>query len=163
PENKELSQGFVRTLVAILQFVAPEKRLPALTQWDTDEEDLNGLYVARYRITTPSAKNRSNGGNVAPITVRKTKLRYLTKDVKPKPGQIPIRQTTTPNGFLSMTFDEIGGHLLGVTGTISEQTQISGKTVAHSSATVTLKHLRTNTLNKPALEALQRIYDSRAL
>src|SRR5437588_2393787 len=47
--TSKLSQGFARALIGATQFVFPSEGSDELNQWETQEEDPNGQYVARYK------------------------------------------------------------------------------------------------------------------
>ncbi|MFN7930216.1 MAG: hypothetical protein U0Y68_20285 [Blastocatellia bacterium] len=90
-----IAQNLARTLLATLQVVRPEANAPLPTTWESEEEDLNGKYLARYQ-------REDNASHDAP-KFRKTKLRYLPVQAQQNARSTPIPLTITPAGEIRLT------------------------------------------------------------
>jgi len=160
PNTRDFSKGFARAILALTQFVLPSKETAHAEQWQTEEEDQSGQFLAQYQAEAKQGERKNKGGSA---TFRKTRLRYLTIPQKAKPNEIPVRQSITPGGSLMATFDLAGGHLSTLTGSLSEATVIGGKEVARAESRINLSHTKTVTVAANVLAALRRAHAERAL
>ncbi|MFL6277755.1 MAG: HEAT repeat domain-containing protein [Blastocatellia bacterium] len=153
PAAADLSQNFARALIALAQFVLPDSA-SAQPQWETQEDDPNGQYVARYRGGTEGA--------LVLKSFRKAKLRYLKPEVKPKPDEMDEPTTITPKGELLVQFDSRRRRLVSLSGTESQTVVIAEKQVARASTAIQMSWLRSERLSASELARLQVARDARA-
>jgi HEAT repeat protein len=144
-----LSQGFGRTLLALIQFVFPDDPAASANQWESLEEGPAGQYVAHYRAEAVA------GGDNPVATFRKKKAYYITPPEVSESNEYEVSQVITPSGDLLARFDVAAGHLLSLDGTESDVTSIAGKTVARSETTLKLTYKSPQTLSEKAIEELR--------
>src|SRR5579885_1550669 len=82
----KLSQSFARALIAAIQFVFPDDGSGKLNQWETQEDDPNGQYVARYLPATGDSTADSAGL----VTIQKTITRYLPAAANSSPTEFNL-------------------------------------------------------------------------
>jgi hypothetical protein len=154
PAMSKLSQGFARGLISFTQFVFPSEGLDKVNQWEAQEEDLNGQYVARYeRVNHRPVK--TNGSVRSLITFKKQITRYLPAVTKPSPTEFNIEPAITPGGSLMVTFDQRNGRVSALDGTESQTIELAGKTVVHAQSKVRLNYLGGEVLGSGKLAALR--------
>lgn len=143
------TQGFVRSLLGATQFVTPENSTASPGPWVTSEEDAAGSYVARYEPL-----GRDSEG----LAFRKRKLHYRNpaQDASLAPGETPLLPTIQPRLNLLARFDARRGRLLFLRGMEAQTAVLRGKTVARTSAFLSLALARSETLGRAELAALRR-------
>jgi hypothetical protein len=149
PTIRELTKGFVRTLVALTQFVVQENGNGSHADWESLEDDPQGSAVVRYERIPDSSSHR---------VYAKTRLRYLPLKPTLRPGDIPVKLTVTPSGTLTAQFDSQAGQLASLAGTVAETTSISGKPVAHATTTIAWTRVKTQRIDNGQLDALRKQY-----
>jgi len=155
PVTSKLSQSFARTLLASTQFVLPVEQISDLHQWETQEDDPNGQYTARYQAEHDSSNGAPGNPQANLLRIRKTKVSYLQPDRNIKPGEFDVATTISPQGSLVARFDLSEGHLVSLSGSESQITVVAGKKVARSETTLRLNFLGKEIL-KPAELSLLR-------
>ena len=155
PAIDNFSQNFARALLALTQFVLPDARATGAHQWEVQEDDPNGQYVARYEAEFLSREQGSGESQTGLKTFRKTKVRYLTPHQKTLPGKLQVSTTIKPEGSLVARFDVGGGHLYSFRGTEGQIIIMAGKTVARAQTTLHLEFLRKETLTAEELAAIR--------
>jgi len=155
PAIDGFSQNFARALLAPTQFVLPDARPTGAHQWEVQEDDPNGQYVARYEAESLAPEQGSGESRTGLKTFRKTKLRYLTPHQKTRPGKLQVSTTIKPEGNLVARFDVGGGHLYSFRGTEGQIILMAGKRVARAQTTLHLEFLRKETLTAQELDAMR--------
>src|SRR5262249_42420986 len=122
PATSKLSQSFARTLLASTQFVLPAEQVSDLHQWETQEDDPNGQYTARYQAEHDSSNGTSGNPQANLLRIRKTKESYLQPDRRVKPGELDVTTAISPQGSLVARFDLSEGHLVSLSGSESQIT-----------------------------------------
>ena len=154
PNVSNLSQSFLRTLLALTQFVLPRtKRELARGRWEAQEDDPNGTYLARYQLVQTTNQTPGRRPTISPTDYLKTKLRYLEPTGKDKDStQLP--QSIMPGGMLLAGFVAGDGHLRSLKGSESKLILMAGKTVARSNSTLSLNYLDAETIEPSELSTL---------
>ena len=155
PAIDNFSQNFARALLALTQFVLPDPRATGAHQWEVQEDDPNGQYVARYEAEPPAPEQGSGESRTGLKTFRKTKLRYLTPHQKTRPGKLQVSTTIKPEGSLVARFDVSGGHLYSFRGTEGQIIIMAGKTVARAQTTLHLEFRRKERLSVEELAGMR--------
>jgi len=155
PAIDNFSQNFARALLALTQFVLPDARATGARQWEVQEDDPNGQYVARYEAEPPAPEQGSGESRTGLKTFRKTKLRYLTPHQKTRPGKLQVSTTIKPEGSLVARFDVGGGHLYSFRGTEGQIIIMAGKTVARAQTTLHLEFRRKERLSVEELAGMR--------
>ena len=150
----KLSQGFARALIGATQFVFPSEELDKQNQWETQEEDPNGQYVARYERVNHRSVN-ANGPVRGSITFQKTITRYLPTTTKQSPTEFNVETTIRPAGSLMAKFDQHNGRLIALNGTASQTIEVAGKMVAHTQSSLGLNYVGEEVLGSVKLAALR--------
>ena len=152
--TSKLSQGFARGLIAATQFVCPDKESEKLDQWETQEEDPNGRYAARYQRMNPRSGNVGSHARDS-ITFQKQITRYLPATANQSPTEFDVDARITPVGSLTVTFDRTNGRVTELGGTESQTIELAGKTVAHTQSTIVLNYVGDAALGSLRLAALR--------
>ena len=160
PVTNKLSQNFARTLIAVTQFVFPSALSPDRSQWETQEDDPNGQYIARYQQAEPRS-NRHKATNPGLRTFRKIKTRYLQAVQKPGSDEFNVPTAITPKGELTANFDLRAGRLLALSGTESQTIEMAGKTVARAQNAVRLNYVGREILDPDNLAAMREASSQR--
>jgi len=154
PGANNLAQTFVRALLAATQFTLPEEPAAGMQNWETQEDDPNGQFTARYEAETGAAQTGLR-------TFRKTKLRYLQPRRPGRPNQFDPQTTIKPSGQLIAGFDFSHGRLVSLNGSESQTILIANKTVARVNTTLSLNFVRSETAVPAELSALRRENEAR--
>jgi HEAT repeats len=155
PAVGNLSQSFARSLIALAQFVFPNGQASGLHQWEIQEDDPNGQYIARYESGPSLTKGAAVDSQTDLRKFRKTKVRYLQARPKTTPSEIETPKTITPKGSLVASFDLKGGHLVSLSGMESQVIGISGKNVATAETNLQMSYLGKETLSAAELSAIR--------
>ena len=150
----KLSQGFARALIGAMQFVFSSEGSDKLNQWETNEEDTNGQYVARYQRVNHRSVN-AKGTVRSSITFQKQITRYLRTTTKSSPTEFNLESTITPAGSLMAMFDQNNGRVIALNGTQSQTIEVAGKTVAHTQSTLGLSYVGEEAAGPVKLAALR--------
>jgi len=133
-------------LIGLTQFVFPNEGSGGLNQWEAQEEDPNGQYVARYRRVNHRSVNARTS-----ITFQKTITRYLPTAMKPSATEFNLETTITPAGSLTATFDQNNGRVSALNGTEFQTIEIAGKTIAHTQSALALTYVGQKVLDSAKL------------
>jgi len=154
PNVSNLSQSFLRTLLALTQFVSPrtEQEL-ARGRWEAQEDDPNGTYLARYQLARATDQTPGRRATISLTDYLKTKLRYLEPTEKNKDStQLP--QSIVSGGMLLARFAAGDEHLRSLKGSESKLILMAGKTVARSNSTLSLNYLDAESIEPSELSTL---------
>jgi len=161
PVTNSLSHNFARALIAVTQFVFPSALSPNRSQWETQEDDPNGQYVARYQQAEPGS-NKYNVARAGLMAFRKTKTRYLQAVKKAGPDEFNLPTVITPKGEMTAYFDLRAGRMIALSGTESQSIEMAGKTVARAQNTVRLNYLGKEILDSAKLAMMREASSQRA-
>jgi hypothetical protein len=150
PGMSVLSQGYIRALLGLTQFVLPSNN-PKSNAWTAEEEDPNGRYIARYQVELGRP-----GGASAVQTVRKQKLRYLQARRRVQGVNEEIRPTALPSGALVARIDRQRGLLLSLTGAETQSLVMRGTKVGRSVTGLRLQYLGPEKVGAAERAALRR-------
>lgn len=146
-----LSQSLVQTLLAITQFVFPEKGIPDDGRWELEEEDPVGRSVVLYERLPSGSAGFPPGKSVGETnSFRKTRLRYLSSRKKKVPGEFSLQQVAVPKGSLVAQFQFRDGNLISMAGTEGKEFFFGDKRVGHAKNSLRLDFLRRGSV--PSLE-----------
>jgi len=154
PAIDGFSQNFARALLALTQFVLPNGHITKAHQWEVQEDDPNGQYVARYEAEPAAPEQGSGELQTGLRAFRKIKVRYLTPHQKTQPGKLRVSTTIKPEGSLLARFDVGEGHLHSFRGTEAQVIMMAGKTVARAQTNLCLEFLKKKALSAEELAAL---------
>jgi len=163
PDIDSFSQNFARALLAQTQFVLPSASTSGFSQWEVQEDDPNGHYIARYKFVPDKSESVSADEQAAVKTFRKTKIRYLIQQSKTKPAESTIPTTVKPEGSLEALFDVSGGYLASLSGSEMQTIIMASKSVACAENSLHLKFLRKEVLPSSELSAMQEVSVSRKM
>ncbi len=151
PTVKRISTGYIRSLLAITQFVFPEGGQPESGKWNVQEDDPNGVYSAEYQQEI-AAKTRT----VAPSSTAfiKNKVRYLQPPKKPLSRSNEIASLVVPKGKLHALFDFANGRLVSISGTESQDFLVNKKKVGHARNTIRFSFRSSEELNAEEMSSL---------
>jgi uncharacterized protein YejL (UPF0352 family) len=152
PEISELSKGVARAIAGLAQFVLPSPDISRTDRWESLEDIQSGQLSARYE------RIRNGTQKMDEVTLRKIPQRVLVLKAKPRPGDIPVRQTITPSGETTATIDLKRGHLASLSASMVEVTAIGGKTIARTETTLSLAGIKRNSLDAQSLAHLRDTY-----
>src|SRR5262249_39773846 len=107
PTQEKLAVNSVRTLLAAMQFVLPEKTAD-LGRWEVREEDANRSYLACYE----AQPGQGTADPDAPRTFRKTRKETPEPARKKRRGDTRAHPRTQATGRMTARFDVAGGRLL---------------------------------------------------
>ena len=158
PSLGNLSRSFARALLAVTQFTFSQGPAGTPGQWEVQEEDPNGQYIARYESISGSVGGETAQSDV--IAFRKTRVRYLPPSRNNRSHR-EAATTITPKGALQARFDFQGGYLESLEGSESQTVAINDKLVGHAETALHLRHLRKETLSAAELSALRRAGEER--
>ncbi|MEI2579915.1 HEAT repeat domain-containing protein [Scytonema sp. PRP1] len=136
PIMSEIAQNFARTLLATTQFVTPNSKTSS-GEWTTQEDDLNGQYIARYQAEEGK--------------FQKTKLRYLQPSSSKKPNDSKVPTTINSLGKLTANFSINQGYLISLQGTETQNFVIADKNVGQAKTTLNMAYTKQATLNPKEL------------
>jgi len=154
PKVSNLFQSFLRTLLALTQFVSPRtKRELARGRWEAQEDDPNGTYLARYQLAQATDQTPGRRPTSSPTDYLKTKLRYLEPTEKNK-DSTQLAQSIVPGGMLLARFAAGDEHLRSLKGSESKLILMAGKTVARSNSTLSLNYVDAETIEPSELSTL---------
>lgn len=176
PDTDEFSMNLFRALAACSQFVVPEQkgargRRGGPLRWEIEEEDQNGVCLARYdRLTEPGKK-------AGQAFFSKTKLSYVRPPAEAGSassapagperfagsGMRPIPTDVRPTGMMTAAFDTDRARLLSLEGTEEQEVSMAGKAFARSRTSLRMELLEADSVSKEELSAGRRAYSERRL
>jgi hypothetical protein len=152
----DLSQSFARAILAVTQFVLPGGLAPDLRQWETQEDDPNGHYIARYQTEPGHCRGSKEGSRADLVGFLKSKTRYLQLGPKKTQDEFAAVTTVVPKGSLVACFDVAAGCLVSLRGTESQVIVVEGKTVASAENSLRMDLARKETLSQAELLAMRQ-------
>ena len=160
PGAGELSRSFARAILALSQFVLPKTQAaapgPGLHDWESEEDDPNGHYVARYE-EVPGVCDTPKLGSLRGLRkVQKTKSRYVQPRLRIDQNQFAATKEINPGGSLLACFDTARGYLLSLSGNESQSIVVEGKPVANAQNSLQLDYRSRETLGRAAMKTLSR-------
>ncbi len=154
PDASNLTETFARALLAATQFTLPNEPAAGQQNWETQEDDPNGQFVARYEAEAGDAQTGLR-------TFRKTRLRYLQPRRQSRPNQFDPQTTIKPSGHLTARFDFGNGRLVSLNGSEAQTILIANRTVARANTTLSLIFVRSEMTPSTELAALRRENEAR--
>jgi len=152
PAVSKVSRSVARTVLASIQFVFPVGGASDLGGWETQEDDPNGHYVARYVAETDAGRARAGAGSGLK-RFRKIKVKYLPARDKINEAGPPM--TIAPKGSSIASFDIEAGRLVSLEGTESQTLSIGGRRIGRTESSLLLDFLRKETVAGAELLALR--------
>ena len=147
--TSQISRNFARTLIAATQFVFLPQQRACLNQWETQEEDANGGYVAHYRCLNKACSTAGAASFQKQIT------NYLPNAEKASGTEFNVEFVIMPAGALTATVDQGSRRVLSLAGTQSQTFQVAGKTVGHTQTSIGLKFIGGDSVAPVRLAALR--------
>ena len=135
PSTHKLSQNFIKAVLAVTEFVLPVEEQPApLYDWGTEEEDVSGKYIARYRETFVKHPTVRLTRRERPVRMFvKTKLKYLNAvSGKSRRGVYEVAPAITSSGSLGARFDLQKHRLLSLGGSETQTASLAGHLVGQT-------------------------------
>ena len=156
PTIANQSKGYFQALFAMTQIVFAEKGNPDITEWEVQEEDLGGSYVAQYQQDSLPGESQAPDKELLVKNYRKSKTRYLPSVKKTRPGGVQIQKTILSDGSLTATFDFKSGHLLSVNGSELQTILFGKKKIGQVKNTIRLHFVAKETIGKKELSSLRK-------
>lgn len=152
PSTGDLAQNYFRAILSLRQFVFPGEEIPQSNQWELEEEDPSGQYIASYKI----CKVEDTKINNTPIKLFcKRKIRYLEDRSEVKKGTIEIPKIIIPGGEFIANFDFANGNLTSLEGVESQTILIQSKKVGQVTNRFQLTFLKQEDLNNSEINFLK--------
>jgi HEAT repeats len=155
PGVNALSQKFVRTLLAMTQFVNPPTGSSGSRKWDTQEADPSGQYLARYEAVPGPSNVAGNDAARVQESFSKTKLRYVLPRSDPASDENAPALEIQPKGRLVAQVDIQRRHLVSLTGAESQTLLLEGKAIGTAESSVQVEELRQQSLSPEELAPLR--------
>ena len=154
PTLHSITRNFIKATLAITQFVLPdEKNRQGVSQWQDEEEDGNGRYLAGYSETNRSVRRAVVQRPVRMF--RKTKIRYLPPlSSQSRKGIFELAPAINSAGGFAGQVDVRDGHLLSLKGTETQAFLIAGHFVGQTQTHLTLQFTNTEFLDPAAITLL---------
>ena len=130
-----VTQGLVRTVLALSQVVLPEQG-DVSKSWATEEDDPNGIFPVRY---VPFGTAAKKGATV----VRFSKTRYgqtTTQEPGTNSHTTTLAKEFVPMGSMTVTYDIARGRVLSVVGVEKLTSLMNQKQVGRSRSELRLVH-----------------------
>ncbi len=150
PKGGVFPQSIERSLIAATQFIVPVKNAGRL-EWETEEDDTNGRYLARYEVVQPCSVHEEMP---AAAVIRKTKIKYLDEQSQSSPGTAEPSAKIIPSGAVLGVFDCTAGRLLSLKGEESQVINIADKQVASTKIRFQIDFVRRERANREYLAFL---------
>ena len=133
--SHSVTQGLVRTVLALSQFVVPE-RGDLSKPWATGEDDPNGVFPVRYVPLGPATKNET-----AVVRFRKTRYgQTTTQEEGINSRAVTLAKEFVPTGSMVVTYDIARGRVLSVAGVEALTSLMNHKQVGQSRSDLHLVH-----------------------
>jgi hypothetical protein len=130
-----VTQGLVRTVLALSQVVMPEQG-DVSKSWATEEDDPNGIFPVRYVPFGTAAKKEST-------VVRFSKTRYrqtTAQEPSTNSHTMTLAKEFVPMGSMTVTYDIERGRLLSVVGAEKLTSSMNQKQVGQARSDLRLVH-----------------------
>ncbi len=158
PSTGDLAQSYARAILAMTQFVFPEGRVSEEAQWEVQEEDPSGQYIANYRrCSDEDAKPE----RTSMTSFCKKKTRYLEYELRPKTGPIEVPKVVLPEGELIARFDFSKGTLASMEGAESQTILINNKNVGRVTNRLSMASVRKEVLKASKVASLKNLFSTR--
>jgi HEAT repeat protein len=144
----ELSDSYLRTLLAMFQFVLPKKG--KTLNWETIECDPTGLYVANYKTIKGAVKNT--------ISFSKHKVKYLKEKIDE--DETTLTPTVIPKGETIFVLDLKKGNIISLKGEEEGMMYIGGKKVGDFKNGVILELEKEEVFGKEGISEIANLYHS---
>ena len=158
PSMGDLSQSYVRSILALTQFVFPGEKISEGTKWEVQEEDPSGQYFSAYEIC------RDEDTKITKSSVKsfcKRKTRYLEDRPRSEQGPIEVPKTIIPKGKFVARFDLGKGELSSLKGSESQTILIQNKKVGQVTNSLHIASLKKEILNASEVASLKSLYSAR--
>lgn len=133
--SHNMTQGLVRTVLALSQFVVPEQG-DLSSAWATEEDDPNGVFPVRYVALSPAAKKEA-----AVASFRKTRHgQTTTQEAGINSHAVTLAKEFVPTGSMLIRYDSARGRVLSVAGAESITSLMNHKQVGQSRNELRLAH-----------------------
>jgi hypothetical protein len=143
PATGTLAQHLARTLLAATQFVGPAADADPGTDWDAEEDDPNGTFIAHYRVQ-------------ADRTVHKSKLRYLQpKQDKKKGRTVVLTPTIKSEGEYVATIDTAAHCLVAISASDAQSATLQNKLIGQGDLKLEMRLIRKEEPTPAELVALR--------
>jgi HEAT repeat protein len=136
------------------QFVNPPTGSSDSREWDTQEADPGGQYLARYEAV-PGPSNAGNDAARVQETFSKTKLRYVLPRSDPASDENAAALEIQPKGRLVAQVDIQQRHLVSLNGAESKTILLEGKAIGAAESSVQVEELRRESLSPEELALLR--------
>ena len=140
------SQTFGRTLLGITQFVFPDSPGSNIHQWESQEDDPAGQYMASY-ITEKDAITATQRKGI--VVYKKTKTKYLEPPQKHSSHTaktVQVARIIEPGNGFSVEFDFDAGRVKSFQGTETQNIVRGGKQIGHAANSVRLEFVKEDNL-----------------
>src|SRR5205085_6150022 len=153
PATGALAQGYIRSLLANLQFVTPGVGVRDPDAWTSEESDPSGRYVAAYQVVA-----RDSAPSIAEEiwTITKSKCRYLQPDSSTAGTRSVVLPVLEPSGVRTARFDVRRGLLLSLDGTERQITRMNDQTVGDGESKVSTNFAGMETLARAEIDMVRQ-------
>jgi len=125
-QAREVSQGVLRTIAALMQVALPQKEAAS---WEATEEAPEGVYLARYTLREQKASI---------WRVQKQRVRYL----ETQPTFFATAYEIRPQGSLQMDYDSAQRALRRITGELHLASLVKDQTIGKASVAFEAQRIR---------------------
>ena len=157
PDIMNLSKGYFQALLAMSQIVFAEKGGPDIAEWEVQEEDLGGSYVARYRQDSLAGQSQTSEKEPLLKNFRKTKIRYLPSAKRGRPSEVQIEKKILSDGSLTATFGFRSGYLLSLDGSELQTILFGKKKVGQVKNAIQLNLIAKEKIGEKELSSLRKV------
>ena len=149
PSLHELSRNFIKAALAITQFVLPTGDVSSPSDWNAEEDDPNGSYIARYQAVAKK-------GEPIKTSFCKSKLRYLVSgSAKLSNGVYEVMPSVTSDAHYTGWFDLAGGRLDSLEGSETQTFTVAEHEVGRSKITLSFRLVKSETIDLTQLQTLR--------
>lgn len=158
PSTGELAQSYTRAILALTQFVFPMEKITEGAEWEVQEEDTSGQYIATYRIC------KDEDANVTKTSVKsfcKKKNYYLEEHPKSRKGPAEVPKKIIPEGEFMARFDFAESGLSSLRGSESQTILIQDKKVGQVTNSIHISSVKKEILKTSDLASLRNLFSAR--
>ncbi|MCU1264528.1 MAG: hypothetical protein JWM21_846 [Acidobacteria bacterium] len=137
------------------QFVNPPTGSSDSREWDTQEADPGGQYLARYEAVPGPSNIAGNDAARVQETFSKTKLRYILPRSDPASDENATALEIRPKGRLVAQVDIQRRHLVSLNGAESQTILLEGKAIGAAESSIQVEELRQESLSPEELALLR--------
>ncbi len=157
PSTGELAQSYTRAILALTQFVFPMEKITEGAEWEVQEEDTSGRYLATYRI----CEKETDIPKASLKSFCKKKIRYIEETQRSKTGPIELPKKIIPEGEFVALFDFASGGLSSLKGSESQTILIQDKEVGQVTNTFHIALLRKEIMKSSEGVSLKSLFSTR--